>query len=60
MVNEKIVNRLQPYRDIIIFVVTLLVANYAWKWTFVGDEEGNVVTWLGMDVTAPLSSWPAI
>lgn len=45
--------RLQPYRDIIIFVVTLLVANYAWKWTFVGDEEGDVVTWLGMDVTAP-------
>ena len=41
------------YKDILIFVVTLLVANYAWKWTFVGDEEGDVVTWLGMDVTAP-------
>jgi len=45
--------RLQPYRDIIIFVVTLLVANYAWKWTFTGDEDGEIVTWLGMDVTAP-------
>lgn len=53
MVNEKIVNRLQPYKDIIIFVVTLLVANYAWKWTFTGDEDGDIVTWLGFDVTAP-------
>lgn len=45
--------RFEPYKDIIIFVVTLLVANYAWKWTFTGDEKGDVVTWLGMDVTAP-------
>ena len=45
--------RFEPYIDIIIFVVTLLVANYAWKWTFTGDEKGDMVTWLGMDVTAP-------
>ena len=45
--------RFEPYADIIIFVVTLLVANYAWKWTFTGDEYGDQVTWLGYDVTAP-------
>ena len=45
--------RLQPYSDVLIFMITLLVANYAWKWTFVGDENGDVVTWLGYDVTAP-------
>ena len=44
--------RLQPYRDIIIFVVTLLVANYFWKFTMVGDESGECVTWFGLDVTA--------
>lgn len=44
---------LKPYEDIIIFMITLFVANYAWKWTFVGDENGDVVTWLGYDVTAP-------
>lgn len=43
----------EPYRDIIIFVITLLVANYFWKFTFVGDEDGEMVTWFGMDVTAP-------
>lgn len=34
-------------------MVTLLVANYLWKWTVLGDEDGDVVTWLGMDITAP-------
>ena len=44
---------MRPYKDVIIFMVTLLVANYAWKWTMVGDENGDSVTWLGLDITAP-------
>lgn len=43
----------EPYRDIIVFIVTLLVANYFWKWTMNGDEVGTQVTWFGLDVTAP-------
>ena len=43
----------EPYQDIIIFMVTLLVANYAWKFTMIGDENGDMVTWFGLDVTAP-------
>ena len=39
--------------DVIIFMVTLLVANCFWKWTVSGDEGGTLVTWFGMDVTAP-------
>ena len=46
-------NKIRPYRDVIVFVITLLIANYAWKWTFTGDENGDMVTWLGFDVTAP-------
>lgn len=34
-------------------MLTLLVANYAWKWTMVGDENGDAVTWFGWDITAP-------
>ena len=45
--------QLRPYRDVIVFVVTLLVANYFWKWTMNGDEVGTQVTWFGLDVTAP-------
>ena len=45
--------RFEPYRDIIIFVITLFVANYFWKFTMIGDENGDNVTWFGLDVTAP-------
>ena len=50
--------KLAPYKDVIIFIITLIVANYAWKWTFTGDEYGDTVTWLGLDVTAPFA-WMA-
>ena len=43
----------EPYKDVIVFIVTLLVANYFWKWTMSGDEFGEQVTWFGLDVTAP-------
>ena len=46
---------LAPYRDIIVFVVAMMLANYFWKFTFKGDEDGASVFWLGMNVTAPFS-----
>ena len=55
MANDKIVNMkaaLRPYADVIIFMITLFAANYFWKWTVSGDENGDLVTWLGWDVTA--------
>ncbi|MCQ2333006.1 MAG: exosortase/archaeosortase family protein [Paludibacteraceae bacterium] len=44
-----------PYRDILLFVVVLFASNYFWKLTVDGDEtvRDSVVTWLGMNVTAP-------
>ena len=45
--------RFEPYKDVIIFMITLLVSNYFWKFTMVGDENGDSVTWFGMDITAP-------
>lgn len=46
-------NALKPYVDIILFVVALLAANYFWKFTVLGDEGGEQVTWFGWDITAP-------
>ena len=34
-------------------MVTLLAANYFWKFTVSGDENGDLVTWFGVDITAP-------
>lgn len=50
---QQIKTLLAPYADVIIFMLTLLVANYAWKWTVVGDEGEMLVTWFGLDITAP-------
>ena len=45
--------RLKPYDDVIIFMVTLMAANYFWKYTVIGDEQGDFVTWFGLDITDP-------
>ena len=50
---KKIIEPLKPYADVIIFMVTLLVVNYAWKYTVTGDENGDAVTWFGLDITPP-------
>lgn len=47
-----ILRALRPYRDVLIFVVTLLVANGVWKLMVHGDEHGERVTCCGQDVTA--------
>ena len=50
---RKYLEPLKPYYDIILFVVALLVANYFWKFTVLGDEGGDQVTWFGMDISRP-------
>lgn len=48
----QISNRLQPYEGIIRFVIAMLAANYFWKYTVLGDEDGRgAVTWFGLDLT---------
>ena len=55
---ENLKSIIAPYSDVVIFMITLFVANYFWKWTVSGDEHGEMVTWFGMDVTAPFE-WMA-
>ena len=50
---KKHIDNLRPYYDIILFVVALLAANYFWKFTVLGDEGGDQVTWFGMDISRP-------
>ena len=50
---KKYIEPLKPYYDIILFVVALLAANYFWKFTVLGDEGGDQVTWFGMDISRP-------
>jgi len=53
---------LKPYRDIIIFVITLFGANFFWKYTVLGDEAVGPIMWFGNDITAPfdwMCTWVA-
>ncbi len=42
-----------PYRGIIRFMLVLIVANFVWKLTIVGDEGSNAVTFFGYDISVP-------
>lgn len=56
--SPKLKSKWLQHRDIILFVVALLVSNYFWKYTVSGDEAGEMVTWFGLDITAPFT-WMA-
>lgn len=53
LMPKRLFDILYPYRDVLMFVLTLFVADGLWKLTVSGDETGvGMVLWLGMDVTA--------
>ena len=44
----------REYKDIFVFVITLLAVNYLWKFSITGDEGDTVVLlWGRWDITAP-------
>lgn len=51
---------LHPYRDVIMFMIALLVSNYFWKFTVQGEESGvGSVTWFGLDLTNIFNAYAA-
>lgn len=49
---EELRKHIAPYEGIIRFVVAMMAANYFWKFTVIGDENGHgAVTWFGLDLT---------
>lgn len=51
---HNMVQRVEPYYDILLFVVCLFAANFFWKYTVIGEDATNaIVTWFGLDITAP-------
>jgi len=49
----KFPEKLVPYSGIIYFVVILLVSHFAWKYTVLGDESDTLVSFFGLDISAP-------
>lgn len=48
--------KLEPYKDVIIFVVALFVSNWIWKLCVHGDEDNIAVSVLGLNAT-PFFQW---
>ncbi len=55
---QDIKRAIHPYKDVILFMVVLLCANYFWKLTIDGEEDGGLVYWLDWDITTPFD-WMA-
>lgn len=57
---KRVFDILRPYGDIIIFMLTLLVSNYFWKYTMLGEASGvGAVTWFGIDLTHVFNAYAA-
>lgn len=49
----KFPEKLKPYKGIIYFVVILLVSHFFWKLFVLGDENGEMVTFFGWNISQP-------
>lgn len=52
MKRIKIPEKLFAYKGVLYFFVILLASHFFWKFTMIGDESDDVVTFLGMDLSA--------
>ena len=51
----KIPESIEPYSGIIYFVVLLMLSHFFWKFTVLGDETETIVTFFGMNISAPFN-----
>ena len=47
--------KLEPYKGIVYFAIILLLSNFFWKLTIKGDDSDTLVSFLGLDVSAPFN-----
>lgn len=48
----KLPDKLLPYKGVILFFVVLFISHFFWKFTVLGDESDDVVTFFGMNISA--------
>lgn len=54
----KVPEIIQPYTGVIYFTIILLVSHFLWKLLMIGDESDVMVTFLGINLSAPFN-WAA-
>lgn len=51
----KLPAKIVPYSGVIYFVVILVASHFFWKFTVLGDESDTLVTFFGLDISAPFN-----
>lgn len=59
MKKIKIPEKFFAYKGVFYFFVILLVSHFFWKFTMIGDESDDVVTFFGMDLSAAFNAMAA-
>jgi len=59
MISEKLPDRLKQYSGVIYFIVVLISAHFFWKLTVLGDDSDILITFLGLDISAPFNAMAA-
>lgn len=54
-ISPDIREKIEPYIDVLLFVVCLLAAHFFWKFTVDADETGGPVFWFGINISAPFN-----
>ncbi|MDO9152598.1 MAG: hypothetical protein Q7U47_02625 [Paludibacter sp.] len=54
-IKLKFPEKLIPYKGVIYFVIILVSAHFFWKYTVLGDESDTIVTFFGIDISAPFT-----
>lgn len=59
MFSEKLPDRLKQYSGVIYFMLVLICAHFFWKFTVLGDDTDTLITFLGLDISAPFNAMAA-
>lgn len=55
-INIKLPDKIEPYKGVLYFMIILIVSHFFWKFNVLGDESDTIVTFWGLDISAPFNS----
>lgn len=53
--KENLLPKIEPYKGVLYFIIILLISHFFWKFTVKGDETENIITFFGLNITAPFT-----
>lgn len=57
MKEKKLFSHFGKYEGIVRFLVVLIITHFFWKFTIIGEETGQSVSWFGYDISSWMVGW---